>query len=271
MNDTSWNNYLARTWDKYLPPIRPYFEELSVFKYYIQQYLKNNSTKPEILILGSTPELRDVVYEFEIIPTVVDFSVENYTGMSLLRRMRGEDSFVEKNWLDLTDKDGRFDFIFSEAAFNVLPKASAKKMYRIASELLKNNGLIISKEWIRFSNKPYTIEHLVEKYRNSINTYGFYSFICIPLMLIFYDYKNERITLKDLDNGAQGLLRAGLITQKEYETIGIHEYQNVELELYIPEIYEFEKDMKEYLDLLCIHNMNTAFSEYHPIFVYERK
>lgn len=99
MNSTSWNNYLAMTWDKYLPLIRPYFEELSVIKTYIQQYIITYENKPKVLILGSTPELRDVVYEYGIIPTVVDFSKDNYEGMSLLRRLSGDDKFVEKTGL----------------------------------------------------------------------------------------------------------------------------------------------------------------------------
>lgn len=171
----------------------------------------------------------------------------------------------------MTADDGLYDFILCEASFNVLPKESAKMMYKTASELLNKNGLIITKEWIRFSNKPKSVEHLIDEYRHSSNTYDFYSFTCIPLMLYFYDYENEKITLKDLDKGVQNLLADNIITQKEYETIGVHEYQNVELELYIPDIVEFEQDMKEYFDLVFIHNVNIAYSEYHPIFVYERK
>lgn len=271
MNSTSWNNYLAITWDKYLPPIRPYFEELSIFKTYIQRYIKMYNAKPKVLILGSTPELRDVVYEYEITPTVVDFSKENYEGMSLLRRLKGSDTFIKKNWLDLNDCDGQFDFIFSEAAFNVLPKESSKKIYQIISKLLTAQGIVVAKEWIRFSDKPLSIEHIIEEYRSSTNSYGFYSFTCIPLMLNLYDYENDRITLRSLDKGAQKMLSEGKINQQEYDTIGIHDYQNVELELYIPKIDEFEQDVNEYLDLIAIHNVNIAHSEFHPIFVLERK
>lgn len=271
MNNTSWNNYLAVTWDKYLPPIRPYFEELSIFKAYIQQYIKTHTDKPQVLILGSTPELRDIVYEYEIIPTVVDFSKENYDGMSLLRRLNGTDRFIEKNWLDLDENNGQFDFIFSEAALNVLPKESSRKMLQIISRMLKPEGIVVAKEWIRFSDKLYSIQQLIEEYRNSPNSYGFYSFTCIPLMLNMYDYENDRITLKCLDLGAQKMLSEGQITKQEYDTIGVHEYQNVELELYIPSIFEFEQDAREYLDLVAIHNVNIAHSEFHPIYVFERK
>ena len=76
---TSWNNYLAMTWDKYLPPIRPYDSELNYFKRVVQEYISRKNSLPSVLILGSTPELRDVVYGFGIQPTVVDYDKDNYT------------------------------------------------------------------------------------------------------------------------------------------------------------------------------------------------
>ena len=65
MERATWNNYLAQTWDKYLPPIRPYAEETAIFKWYVANFIKDKGKIPNILILGSTPELRDIVYELD--------------------------------------------------------------------------------------------------------------------------------------------------------------------------------------------------------------
>lgn len=270
MNNATWNNYLAKTWNKYLPPIRPYYEELSIFKKYIKRFIENNGKKPNVLILGSTPELRDIVYEYDIIPTVVDFSKENYEGMSLLRRLAGKDVFIEKNWLEITPDDGEFDFIFSEAAYNVLSETSAKQLYKKSANLLKKNGKIVAKEWVRFSNHSIPVDQLIKNYRASENAFGFYAYACIPLMLNYYDFNKEKITLRELDNQVRELFSKGYITEKEYETISVHEYQNVDLELYIPLINQFMSDMNAITKLINIHNINIAYSEYHPIFIYER-
>lgn len=270
MNNTTWNNYLAKTWNRYLPPIRPYYEELSIFKKYIKGFIESNSKKPNILILGSTPELRDIVYEYDIIPTVVDFSKENYEGMGLLRRLTGKDIFIEKNWLELSSNDGDFDFIFSEAAFNVLPKDSAKQLYKKSCNLLKKNGKIVAKEWVRFSDQPIPVDCLIKKYRISESALGFYAYVCIPLMLNYYDFEKDKIILKEFDNRVRELFYKRYISEREYETISVHEYQKVELELYIPLINKFMNDMNNFASLINVHNVNIAHSEYHPIFVYER-
>ncbi|MCX4339634.1 MAG: hypothetical protein OSJ72_08325 [Lachnospiraceae bacterium] len=273
MERATWNNYLAQTWDKYLPPIRPYAEETAIFKRYVANFIKDKGKIPSILILGSTPELRDIIYEFDITPTVVDFSRENYEGMSLLLRNKGTDKFIENNWLDMRECNdiGQYDFIFSEAAFNVLNVKAAKQIYHLCSTLLKNNGKLIVKEWIRFSDTRPLLEDLIKDYRESNSTLGFYSYLCIPLMLLFYDFENEVITLKDLDREINKMLSSGKITINEQMSVGIHEYRNVDLELYIPSILEFMNDMKEYLSLSMIHTVHIAHAEFHPIFVYERR
>ena len=93
----TWNNYLAITWDKYLPPIRPYVEECEIFKAYLNIFIKQNGKTPKVLILGSTPELRDVAYSCGIEPVVVDYSKDNYEAMGTLCKVAGNDRFVESN------------------------------------------------------------------------------------------------------------------------------------------------------------------------------
>lgn len=268
---TSWNNYLALTWDKYLPPIRPYDAELDYFKSVIQGYISRVHKLPSVLILGSTPELRDVVYEFGIQPTVVDYDQDNYNAMSLLLKSKGSDSFVEMNWLDLsTVSVGQFDLIFSEAAFNVLGHSDAFKLYRICHTLLKCGGQMVAKQWIRFCNIQPSIDELISLYRQSDNSRGFYSHTCIPLMLCFYDYEKEAITLKHLDDCVNRLFEEKKINACELSTVSIHDYQNVNLVLYIPRLIDFLNDVQQWFHLISVKVVPTPNAEYHPLFVFEK-
>ena len=271
MTSTSWNNYLAITWDKYLPPIRPYNEELSLFKRSIQEFIHRWKKNPSVLILGSTPELRDVVYEYNIQPTVVDYDRKNYEGMSILLRNVGTDRFIETNWLDLTAQIGKYDFIFSEAAFNVVGCEDAKKLYGLCHDLLEEGGRLIAKQWIRFLDSRPEPKALVAEYRESDNTRGFYSYLCIPLMLCFYDFEQEQITLRQLDDGVRQMMDDHLITFAEQRTVGIHDYQKVDLALYIPRLLDFMNDLAPYFNMVFMKNAGIAHSEYHPIFVLEKK
>ena len=90
-------------------------------------------------------------------------------------------------------------------------------------------------------------------------------------MLIYYDYKNELIQLKDFDDFIKELYKSNMITLPEYNSISIHNYHNVDLKLYIPKLIDFLIDMESYFLLDSIHTINIAHSEHHPIFVFERK
>ena len=272
MNNATWNNYLALTWDKYLPPIRPFPEELDIIKKYISVFIDENLRKPDVLVLGSTPEFRDILFEYEIMPVVVDFSKDNYEGMSALVRNRGKEVFIKSDWMEMEKCIGqnKFDFILSEAAFNVVSRDLAKKLYEICFGLLKDKGIMLIKEWIRFSNEKIELGKMLAEYRKSINSRGFYSHLCIPLILHFYDYNNEKIVLKEFDYRLKKLYEAAVITSKEWETISIHGYQNVDLQLYIPQISDFLNDMSLGGRLVNMHVIDKPNAQYHPIFVYGR-
>ncbi|GHU48885.1 hypothetical protein FACS1894127_0550 [Clostridia bacterium] len=271
MNTTTWNNYLAQTWDKYLPPIRPYGEEIEVFRTWIQDYVDCENRAPDILILGSTPELRDLVSEFKIIPTVVDFSSDNYFAMGTLRSTQTKEVFIESDWMELEEKS-QFDLILSEAALNVVDAASSKTLYSKCNNFLRTGGKLFAKNWLRTTNKPYAVEYLIEASR-SVPTFkfGFYSSVCIPLMLCFYDYCNEEIQLKAFRNCCKNLFDEGFITQCEWETIAVHKYEKVDLQLYIPSIFDFINDITDYFYIDQVCDVGIGFSEYHPMFKLTRR
>lgn len=268
----TWNNYLAITWGKYLPPIRPYVEECEIFKTYLSEFIKQNDKRPKVLILGSTPELRDVAYSCGIEPFIVDYSKDNYEAMGTLCKVIGKDIFIESNWLDIKQHiHEQFDFIFSEAAFNVLNATNAKKLYRICFDMLTDGGRVIAKQWIRLSNIKPDVDKLINDFRASNSMWGFYSHTCIPLMLAYYDYKNEVITLRRLEEVCHSLYDNKKITAIEWNSIDIHDYKNVDLELYIPLLKEFLCDTGELFNLVNYHIIHIANSQYHPIFVLKKE
>lgn len=270
MEKATWNQFLAQTWGNYPPPIRPYQEELVIIKQLFTSYIeKKKLTNPKVLILGSTPELRDIVWEFNIVPTVMDYSSENYNAMGILCKNYKESNFVELNWLDMNFVE-EFDIVLSEAAFNVISSESANVLYEKIFKSLKINGLLIAKNWIRFNNKRPFLNDLINEFRCSSNAKGFYSHTCIPLMLCFYNYGLESIELKKFSQNCMTLFNDGKINEEEWNTISIHNYENVDLQLYIPIIYDFIKDISPYFSIKNIVDIKVAYSEYHPLFILEK-
>ncbi len=266
--NTTWNNYFAKIWGGIQPPVRPYDEEVRIFKKYIQNYIEKNNKTPDVLILGSTPELRDVAYMFDIIPTVVDYSQENYDLMSQLTTIDGKDNFINCNWLDLLEQNdvNTYDFILGEAAFNVIRPEATSKLAHICRVLLKSDGHLILKEWIRFSDMKPDLMSLIEEYRNENSTREFYFYLCSALQLYYYDYEKEVVQVRWIDKGLRELYEANIISKNEQMSIGKFNYQHVNLNLYIPRIENFLHEMNDFYNVKELHTVQIAFAETHPIF-----
>lgn len=57
---TRWEKKFARMWTNYVPPQRPSAAEIVLYTKYLRKLQKKKREKIKLLILGSTPELRDL-------------------------------------------------------------------------------------------------------------------------------------------------------------------------------------------------------------------
>ena len=262
----TWNNYYAIIWKDIKPPIRPYEEEIRYFK----EILKNkvdSEIDVKVLILGSTPELRDIVYSLNLSPTVVDYSIENYQLMGELCRYERNDTVVHCDWMDMlgTLSPGSFDIILGEAAFNVIRPEYAEKLFCICNKLLKESGQLLIKQWIRFSNSRPTITDLQRVTDKKCE--DFYFSNCYPLHIMFYDFENEVVYLKEIARQLEILFQQGKITYQEYQSIERLNYSKVELNVYIPTETDFGQSFDKYFSIFSVLKSNVKYGDFHPIYV----
>lgn len=225
-----------------------------------------------VLILGSTPEFRDLVSSLGLVPTVVDHSRENYLSLGLLKASKDlPEHFVQSDWLNYSP-DEPFDIILSEAAFNVVEAQASRELYRRCRDFLRPNGRLLAKNWVRPVGYTKTLSELTSGYRNSAgHPYGFYSYACVPLMLYFYDYKNETIDLRGFEERCRRLFVSGSLYESEWKSISVHKYENVNLRLYIPNEVDFLTHMEPLFSLLKSYDVGIAHSRYHPTYIFSRR
>lgn len=262
----TWNNYYAIIWKDIKPPIRPYEDEIRYFKEILKKKV-DTETDVKVLILGSTPELRDVVYSFNLSPTVVDYSIENYEMMGELCRYERNDTVVCCDWMDMLNylSPDSYDIILGEAAFNVIRPEYAEKLFYICNKLLKNHGQLVIKQWIRFTNSRPSIADLHREIEYKVE--DFYFSNCYPLHIMFYDFENEVVYLKEIAKQLQFLFQQGKITYQEYQSIERLNYSNVELEVYIPIEKDFVQHFDKYFSICSVLRSNVNYGDLHPIYV----
>ena len=83
----------AARWAKTLPPARPAKEDIIIYRRFFNQY-KNKNGKTKLLILGATPELRDLAASLKFDVTVADFNIEMIRALTPLRKIKSKLSLV---------------------------------------------------------------------------------------------------------------------------------------------------------------------------------
>ncbi|MDD4902055.1 MAG: class I SAM-dependent methyltransferase [Patescibacteria group bacterium] len=148
----AWKN-VAAYWKKNTWPARPGAGDLVFYRQAFEEKLKVKE-KINVLVLGSTPELRDLAGEYagRVYLVCADINLEMYLAMnSLLSRKIPGEVFILSDWATLPLADNFFDLIMGDGVFSNSPDLD--KFLRRVSELLNKDGIFVT----RFSVAPEKI------------------------------------------------------------------------------------------------------------------
>jgi len=149
-NQSDWSIAL-QNWDKYTSPFRPSFGDIKNYSDTLKQY----KTKKNILLLGSTPEIREVLSKLNSSVTIADFSFEMILGMLSFGKkiVQDQENWIKINWMDLNKflKSNCFDLIIGDLVLRNIESNFQSKFLNDISKLLKPKGKIITR--IHFFNE----------------------------------------------------------------------------------------------------------------------
>lgn len=148
---------MAVVWKRYIcPPSRPCRSQIKNWKKIIKKEIK---IKPDskALILGATPELRDLALDLGFRTVCVDQNPVMISAMTSL--MRHKNSFKEekkaRNWLLMNFPKSYFDVILEDAAFNqIFSKSDFNKLLVKLKNILKPEGIIFVREVVHLNKTP---------------------------------------------------------------------------------------------------------------------
>lgn len=132
---------------KIAPPSIPSREDIKIYR----EFFLVNEVKGAVLLLGSTPALRDMLSELGIKNYVVaDFSFKMIgTGLLLVKKATAENEiWLKAEWTQMPLSLGIFDCILGDLVFmQKVPENQSKFLKKIAS-LLRPNGIFITRTHI---------------------------------------------------------------------------------------------------------------------------
>ena len=137
----SWDRMTS--WDFVLPPSRPSYQHLSWFRSQLLSLARHDP----IAILGSTPELRDLVaicgfnhiYVYERNPQFLE-------RMNRLRVVQSEETIVVGDWLHTLPRwKSHFAAVLSDLTSGNLPYAQHAAFYSFIADALRPGGIFCDK------------------------------------------------------------------------------------------------------------------------------
>jgi hypothetical protein len=162
-----WDNTNVKYWQENLrPPWRPSPGDIKNYK----AGLKIAAPLKNILILGATPELRNLAGSFGVRPWIIDSSRKMVSEMSKLVSPSAarREKIVVSNWNNLNNlrslKGINFDVILGDLVFRLINPEKRGAFLGGVAKLLKPEGFFISR--IHFINKSLaksSIGEIIEK------------------------------------------------------------------------------------------------------------
>lgn len=150
-----WENNVFN-WASYRPPGVPSDGEVDICR----RFLGNAGPNRNILILGATPQLRDIVASSRGKIFVADFSILMLAGMTQYLKKTDIDKeiWLKGNWFDLPLKENYFDLILGDLILRMLPYDKMPFFLKTIAAWLKPGKHMILRE--HFINETLAFKDL---------------------------------------------------------------------------------------------------------------
>jgi len=262
----NWTLDMANKWKNYKPPIRPSKYDLEVFEDYIKEKLKQNKDV-KILILGSTPEFRDLASKHKLIPYVVDYNEMNNRALATLKKHKGKEILIKQDWRKLKLKE-KFDLVFAEASLNMLKEKEVPLILKNVKRLLKKDGVFLAKTWTRIPKSQLSLKKILETYRSKYKHLSFKNAANQEFHSYFYD--RNKGSLKKQYFLYKELYEKGIITKKEFNSIEGLGYETNPLVIWLPFKEHLTKLVRKYMKVIKIIYPRQIGTNRLPIYVLKR-
>ncbi len=209
---------IAKAWAHYPPPARPSKEDIDFYEKAILKVSQNKDIK--VLILGVTPELRDICSKYKLDVTLVDISKDMVEAMEILVKNKNpKEGIVIANWLDM-NFDMNFDLIIGDIVINLFDLLDWSLFLTKIKDTLKKEGYFLTRLMLDSPlRKDTNITEMIKEYKKGAGigkldrTAVLFSDkdICNP--------KTRKIDMRVFDEKLKKFFEKGVVSLEEYNTL----------------------------------------------------
>lgn len=250
-------------WKKIRFPARPSEEEMPIFDKLIRSH-----TGKKLLILGSTPELRDLGFKNQLKVTCADINTDMLEGMKQLMQFpNNSEELVKCDWLNMPFENNSFDLVFAEQSINIIEVEHFGEFLNEVKRVMKKEGKFVLKSIVLIEQSEEEILTKAKKQKRDV--IYLYDKICnLPK-----HYKNNQRSHKEVSDYFHGLVKKGNLTHAEYDKFIYHfgAVCNADLKLHALFKDDFEKILKTHFKIKeILYGKDFEKHSLHPIYVLEK-
>jgi len=204
-NEKWWYNF----WKGVKEPWRPSSKEIKFWERIVQQVFKKRGFI-RVLVLGATPEIRDMLAKYKKIETtLIDVNPVVKRAMDRLRkRKNNQEKIIWADWLEMPLPSNYFDIVFNDDGFENIALKSHDKLHRNIRRVLKKDGyFLVGRLCLEYCFKHVlTLDQILRKYKKDSNFFrNFYNRIWYLYRLVasddfYYDKRGQAVLMNNSAN-----------------------------------------------------------------------
>lgn len=267
----SWNSDLATLWTKMVGPSRPTCSELNVYLKYIRELQYSQKRKLKMLVLGSTPEFRDLGFEESMDVTVIDCNVDYHNTINREihhKTALAREHFLNQRWQDL-DVPNAYDIIIGDLVIGNLASEELENFIERVSKSLTNGGFYLGKSFFQLDNYSVTSPvKAIEKY-NANPAFHPYSSMIYDFSI--YSIDEELLHFSKMYNIIKKLHSDGLMDDDTFwyfNNIGLD--KGMEFTFYIPRFEYYKTLVGKYLTIRSVDYGDDVYSKQFPLLIAQK-
>ncbi len=205
--------------------MKPLPSELRLWEKKIQELLKRNKN-PKALILGVTPEIRDLLTKYKIDTVCLDKNPLMVQAMALLtKRKNSKEKIVLGSWLTMPFKAESFDLVLADCPHDNLPYKLFPRFFANVTRVIKPSGyFMIGTHHFVGKTKPLSFDAFIRIFKKSPRAFEdqsvkFYYYLQLSGNKRYYNKKTKVWDWIKLAADLQRLREKGVLTARELEQI----------------------------------------------------
>ncbi len=265
MTKIGWTEKLAKEWRKYKPPSRPSYSEVRIYEYYIKKLPKDS----KILLLGSTPEIRDIAAKYKMNVMICDWSEEIYEALKLLMSKNNPlETFSKQDWRSM-HFNGKFDIVIGDAATTVVPYKDLDDVLNNISKNLKPDGVALQRIWVRYKDRIHSLQDIVKIFNKKPKNIHWYTWILFPVFLHYYYADKESLSGEEIYKNMIEDYKNGRIPKRLVELFSLVKNHKTPNNVLLKK--DLERKLKKYFRIIKIEYGKDNFKRNAPIYILKKK